>query len=572
MGDPIPTNEDAPYENFTLKNVKFSSIFEFSTLFGAFRLAIQPACMITALLAILVIYGAGRVFDVVWSYQVLPGEIAAFHSLIPGYYNHLLKQNRFDRTQALTDLLQRDEPNLSLAQVDALAADPGAAYDSMRAVYERRFIQAVHAAVQPGVSRALINQMRRRATQQLLNEMRQLCSMVGRGVFSALERYEIREFHLLISNTAALLRLMPMPLSNGVSDTAVVQVGTGILPVGRHGLWKNNSITGCLANMIITGPAWLITGAAPIRAVNSAHGWSLLLRRVLYVLSVLLLAVITMLTIALAGAIICRQAALEFASQRSTYRANIAFALAHLGSFIKAPLLPFITILGTGLALTVLSWIGAVPFLGEVFIGVIFIVFLVLGFIIMLMVLGLLGGFNLIYPTLAVEGSDSFDAISRSFSYVYARPWRMLFYTLLLLVYAVATYLFLSFALYVLLAGVHIFVGWGMTFFGLLHGWYTGSGKLSTLWPAPQFGRLMAPVNWWAMNWSEYIGAIFLYFWLFLAVALLGAYVMSFYFAGNTILYLLLRRSVDGQGLQEIFPDPSTAPATVAVPSNPAAE
>ena len=37
---------------------------------------------------------------------------------------------------------------------------------------------------------------------------------------------------------------------------------------------------------------------------------------------------------------------------------------------------------------------------------------------------GTVGGFGLMYPTVAVEGSDSFDAISRSFSYVFARPWR----------------------------------------------------------------------------------------------------------------------------------------------------
>ncbi|MGC8625241.1 MAG: hypothetical protein ACP5VQ_08245 [Phycisphaerae bacterium] len=572
MGDPIPTNEDTSYQNFTLQHVKFSSIFEFSALFRAFRLAIQPACMITALLAILVIYGAGRIFDVVWSYQVLPGEIAAFHSPIPGYYNRLLKQNRFRRTQAIMDLLQRDEPNLSLPQVDALADNPAAAYDSMRAVYERRFIQAVHAAAQPGVSRALINHMRQQATRQLLNEMRQLQSMVGRGVFSAVMRYEIKEFHLLVNNTAALLRLMPMPSANGESDQAMVQVGTGILPLGRQGLWKNNSITGCLANMFITGPTWLLTGAAPVRAVNPSHGVGLFFRRFLYVLSVLLLVLVSIIAIAWAGAMICRQTALEFVGRRPMFSANIAFTAAHLGSFIKAPLLPFITILGTGLALTVLSLIGAIPFLGEMFVGLIFIVFLILGFIIMLMVLGLIGGFNLIYPTLAVEGSDSFDAISRSFSYVYARPWQMLFYTLLLLVYGVATYLFLSFAMFVLLAGVHIFVGWGMTLFGLVHGWYTGSGKLAALWPAPRFGQLIAPINWWAMNWSETIGALFLYCWLFLTVALLGAYVISFYFAGNTILYLLLRRSVDGQALNEIFPDQSAAPTAVAAQPSAAAE
>ncbi len=569
MGDPKEINDDRPYENFTLRNVQFSSIFEFSALFRAFRLAIQPACMGTALLAILVIYSAGRALDVVWSYQVLPGEISSFHSPIPGFYNGLLKQDRFNRTQTLMDMLQRDEPNLSLAQINTLAASPSAVYGSMEAVYELRFQQAVRAAVQPGVSQATVNQTRRQATMKLLNEMRQLKTIVGRGVFSALMRYEIREFHLLLHNTAALLRLAPMPSANGETDRAVVQVGTGILPIGRDGIWQNNSITGCLANMFITGPDWLITGAAPVRAVTPSHGVTLLVRRFFYILCVLLLAVISILVIALAGAMICRQAALEFAGRRPTFSANVAFATSHLGSFIKAPLLPFMTILGTGLALTVLSLVGAIPFLGEIFIGGIFIVFLVLGFIIMLMVLGLIGGFNLIYPTLAVEGSDSFDAISRSFSYVYARPWRMLFYTVLLLVYGAATYLFVSFAMYVLLAGVHIFVGWGMTLFGLLHGWYTGGGKLDAMWPAPRMGHLIAPINWWAMNWSEYIASMLLYFWLFMAVTLLGAYVMSYYFSGSTILYLLLRRSVDGQGLNEIFPD---QPEEAAVHSSPPAE
>ncbi len=571
MGDPTELNQDTPYQNFTLQNVKFSSIFEFSSLFRAFRMAIQPACMMTALLAILVIYCAGRAFDVVWSYQVLPGEISAFHSPIPGYYNDLLKQNRFSRTQTLMDMLQRDNPALTLAQVNILAANPSAAYGTMKKVYERRFIQSVDAAAQGGTSRALANKARRQATLRLLNEMRQLHAIVGRGVFSALMRYEIREYNLLLNNTAALLRLTPMSAVNGYLNHPVVQVSTGILPAGRQGLWRNNSITGCLANMVVTGPAWLVAGAAPIRTLHTTHGAVSFFRRFFYLLSVLFLAGITIVATALAGAMICRQTALEFTGRRPTFTANVTFAVGHLGSFIKAPLLPFITILGTGLALTILSIVGAIPFLGEIFIGVIFIVFLVLGFIIMLMVLGLLGGFNLIYPTLAVEGSDSFDAISRSFSYVYARPWRMLFYTLLLLVYGAVTYLFLSFAMYVLLAGVHLFVGWGMTLFGALHGWNTGGGKLGALWPAPHFGQLIAPINWWAMNWSETIGAVFLYFWLFFAVTLLGAYVIGFYFAGNTILYLLLRRSVDGQGLNEIFPDqpetPGTNPAATATPS-----
>ena len=59
-----------------------------------------------------------------------------------------------------------------------------------------------------------------------------------------------------------------------------------------------------------------------------------------------------------------------------------------------------------------------------------------------LVALGTAGGFNLMYPTIAVEGSDSFDAISRSFSYIYARPWRMIWYTMVAIVYGALTFLF----------------------------------------------------------------------------------------------------------------------------------
>ena len=60
--------------------------------------------------------------------------------------------------------------------------------------------------------------------------------------------------------------------------------------------------------------------------------------------------------------------------------------------------------------------------------GITLVVVLVGGLVVMLLTLGILGGFNLLYPTMAVEGSDSFDALSRSFAYVYARPcaWRFI--------------------------------------------------------------------------------------------------------------------------------------------------
>ena len=89
-----------------------------------------------------------------------------------------------------------------------------------------------------------------------------------------------------------------------------------------------------------------------------------------------------------------------------------------------------------------------IPFIGPILVGLLFFLALAASLVMTLLVLGTVGGFDLMYPTIAVEGSDSFDAISRSFSYVYARPWRMLWYTAVAVIYGAATYLFVRLFLF----------------------------------------------------------------------------------------------------------------------------
>ena len=46
---------------------------------------------------------------------------------------------------------------------------------------------------------------------------------------------------------------------------------------------------------------------------------------------------------------------------------------------------------------------------------------------------------------------------------------------------------------------------------------------------------------------------------IYLLVSGIGAYAISYYFSSHTIIYLLLRRSVDGQNLREVFLDEKTS-------------
>ena len=553
------SSRSQPPEAFVLRDVAWSRVFEFSQLFRAFRLAIEPANWLVALLAIVCIYTAGRTLDGLWGPQVLPGEISDYQTMNAAHYRTYVLQAQDNRQQLLAQVLDTYAGNLPATKIQALSHNPQAAYNMLQNAFEKQFHRTVADSYQisPMAADGTVIQpaiMRQHAAKMLLAQMRAVQHTAGRGIFDALLRFEHRKFSDLISNTLGLVRVEPADSSTDTEAKAPVwQIHLGLAPQSIHRIWKSHTIAGCLANMFITAPCWLLTGAAPMQKRMHENTVTVFIRRAAYLLSVLIFLAISLASIAFSGAFICRYSALKLAGHHPESQEVIRFVRAHIGSFIKAPLLPLATIFGTSLGFGAIAMLGAIPILGEILIGLGFVIFLIGGFIIMLMVLGLVGGASLIYPTLAVEGSDSFDAISRSFSYVYSCPWRMLLYSIITLIYGALTYIFLTLALFVLLYAVHGVAGWGMGFFGLTHGWYTGGGKLASIWATPRLGQLIPPINWWAMNWSEYVGALAMYFWLFMLISLLGAYVISFWFSSNTILYMLIRYNVDGQPTSDIF-------------------
>ncbi len=264
------------------------------------------------------------------------------------------------------------------------------------------------------------------------------------------------------------------------------------------------------------------------------------------------LIVICLAVWAVVGGAICRITALQFArDERIGPTQAIRFSLNKFTSFFAAPLVPVMIILVIAMLMFLPGFLVAIPYIGEIIGGLLFPLSLLGGFVIALVTVGLIGGFNLMYPTIAVEGSDSFDAISRSFSYVFARPWRMGFYSLIAAVYGAACYLFVRFFAFLLLAGVR-----GSTKFSVN---MDGSalinirGKLDALWPGPAFGQLMPDIAWLGLNWSEKIGATFIWLSVALVAVLVMAFVVSFFYSANTAIYFLLRRRVDATDLDDVF-------------------
>jgi len=282
-------------------------------------------------------------------------------------------------------------------------------------------------------------------------------------------------------------------------------------------------------NFFAVGPMWLI--------------WN-------HTVFFIIFAMIFLLAWALFGGAICRIAAVHYArDEKISVRQAMNFAVGKLLSFASAPVIPLAIVLVIGLIVSVAALIGNIPLLGPITMGALFVLPLLAGFVMTLVLLGTAGGFGLMYPTIAVEGSDSFDAISRSFSYVYARPWRMLFYSVVALAYGAATYIFVHMFIWLALVLTHKFVG-----LSIFTSATNSKNLLTAMWPNPlDTGRLSYSADYPALSPLQSVGAFFMNCWVMLMVSFLGAFAISLYFSTNTIIYYLMRSEVDSTELDDVY-------------------
>jgi ribose/xylose/arabinose/galactoside ABC-type transport system permease subunit len=174
-----------------------------------------------------------------------------------------------------------------------------------------------------------------------------------------------------------------------------------------------------------------------------------------------------------------------------------------------------------------------------------------MGLICALVFIGGTFSIGLQWPTIAAEGSDSFDAISRSISYISSRPWRYLFYTAFSAVYGCLTFVFVKFLTFLTLLITHTGIAAFWTVFTLGMG---GPGnKIVRLWAEP------TPANPWPVtSGATQFGAGTLAqhlfeFWLWIVMALLAAFLISFFFTSQTIIYFLMRKVVDATDVEEVY-------------------
>jgi hypothetical protein len=240
---------------------------------------------------------------------------------------------------------------------------------------------------------------------------------------------------------------------------------------------------------------------------------------------------------AVTGGAICRMVALEFAQEeRPGLVESLRYSVQRFASFYGAPLTPVVIVAGFGSFIFVLGLLGNIKYVGEILLGLSMPLILLAGVLMMLVILGTLGGLNLMFPTIAFENSVCFLAVNNSFRYVFARPWRLGFYTGVALIYGAISYAMTRFFVFGMLLSAYRF---------LELGFLDDNAKLLRLWQEPRFESLYTltlPEN---QLLTESIGAILVHISVLTIIGLLVAYVVSFCFSANTIIYALMRKRVD---------------------------
>ena len=270
------------------------------------------------------------------------------------------------------------------------------------------------------------------------------------------------------------------------------------------------------------------------------------------------------------GAAISRIAAVQLAcDERVGWMAALRFARAKWLSYFGSPVFPIIGVAFAGLFVFVFGLLLNFNW-GVVLVGLLlWPLFLLCGLVMAVLLLGLIFGWPLMWGTISVEGTDNFDALSRSYNYVFQRPLHYLFYALVAAVFGA-----LGWVLVQNFAGGVV----GLTY--QTAGWGAGSEKIAESEEAAEsekdaketVPRIVLIVNHSDDNPSDKLGGMgtagarIIHFWAGCVKLLAVGFIYSYFWTASAAIYLLLRRDVDDTELDDVFLDEDASEASFGLP------
>lgn len=530
-----------------LRRIDWDATFPFTRLFKSFRMAVQPSKLALALAGVILMGLWGYLLDGLWRWNsqlpIGPEVWAYWQTEDIDAWRDAQRVARRDQLRSLYGpggLLQNRAPK-DPADLDARGAVPTALAD-IKSEYHREAApyleQERYAAAAAAVDR-------------YDDAYEGLAAYRTRGIFESFMNYEQEAIGHFLGEARDVLALDWRAVADGTDEVLDARDRVGELR--RPGDFNRIGMLGSVL-LMLRGVQWLFDEHfifAVLFLLGSLAIWSLF------------------------GGAICRMSALTAArDEQISARSALNFAGRKFFAFFTAPLLP----LAMAGLIALVIFLGslllmAIPYVGDILGPLLLVLALIGGLVMTAILVGALGGGQLLWPTVATEGSDGFDAIARSYTYFFSRPWRLVFYTIVAAIYGAVTYIVLRYLVYVLLMLTRFFVSLGTWMTERPGTGYVNATKVEAMWPRPTLENLMGDTSplLGLTRWTESVGSVLIHIWVLLVVLLLCAYLLSFFFSAATIIYLLLRQRVDATDIEDVYVDEEEETVSTATESAAAA-
>jgi hypothetical protein len=243
----------------------------------------------------------------------------------------------------------------------------------------------------------------------------------------------------------------------------------------------------------------------------------------------------TLLVWSLIGGAITRTAVVRLGrDERVGLRESLEFSSRKLLSLLGATLLPLAAIFALGIPLFILGLLMRTN-VGIALGGLLWLPVGLIAFSMALFAIGVLFGWPLMWSTIATEGSDAFDAISRSYAYTYQRPLQYLAYFLGALLLGFLGWLMVGLFCQAIVQMALLAVGAG-----------TGSARMDVL-RSVLADRQASP------SVLLTFGAALIGFFNRCFLGLQVAFAYSFMWSAAGAIYLLLRHDADQTEMDDVF-------------------
>jgi hypothetical protein len=498
----------------------FARVFPVLHLFRAFKLAIHPRKLLLALLLVVLLYTVGVVLDDhMYGPSVYPTEVQRYTELSRSDFAAWREAQPLRVRETLLSIVpELDEKGASANLTELIDQAKQKVRESHKKAIEgiKDWDTRVRA---PGSATPDEQGARKDLDALFRGRMAAIVALEPEGVFRAALHHEVTTFRKTLR--------------------AATQFDFGFTQFLFGRAEDSQTVVGGLYEMFVTVPLWLL-----------GHHRMFLITYCFFGL----------LLWGLFGGALSRMSALHATKDIQIGPSQaVRFAFKRWHWFVMAPVIP----VGVALVLALVLMGFGLVFFGvpkahvilDLVGGILFILAILVGLALTLLLIGLVASYNLIYPAISTDDCDGFEANTRAFSYVIARPWHVLAYYCVSLVYGAVTYLFFALVIFGTLTAVQSLVSKGAGVWGAET---VSSSRFDAMFPPPELGRLTYDPEWTMLDstgeaggYTSRVAAIMIMVWVYMFVGLLAAFAISFYFNSQTLVYLLLRGSVDKTDMEE---------------------